>query len=89
MTREEARKHIKERMELYIHSTMDNIALHKALEALGQPERKKGKWKIDWDWGLATCTNCNHDYDDADNGYLLGNEMRYCPFCGANMEGEE
>lgn len=60
-----------------------------SLEALKQPERIKAKWKIDRDSGIATCTNCNHDYDDADNGYLLGEEMRYCPFCGAEMEAKQ
>lgn len=62
-------------------------AIKMAIEALKQPEQKKGKWKVDWDWGIATCTNCNHDLD-ADIGYLLGSEMKYCPLCGAEMEGE-
>lgn len=38
MTKEQAIKHIRSRMELYIHTTQDNFALHRALEALEQPE---------------------------------------------------
>ena len=91
MTREEAIKWVKFDLESWEHQCLSyhptKEALKMAIEALKQPEQKTGKWKVDWDWGIATCTNCNHDYDDADNGYLLGNEMKYCPFCGAKMEG--
>lgn len=38
MTRAEAKEHIRKRMELYIHSTLDNFALLEALKALEQPE---------------------------------------------------
>lgn len=41
MTYEEALKHIKPRLKLYIQCTDDNIALHKAIEALEKQIPKK------------------------------------------------
>lgn len=85
ITKEKAVEILLEMMTGYA-TFSQRIAIGQAIQALKQPERIKAKWKIDWDWGIATCTNCQHDYDDADKGYLIGGEMRFCPFCGAEIE---
>lgn len=81
MTRQEAREHIKGRMELYIHSTLDNFALHKALEALEQPERKNARWVSYLKEGLKwKCSEC---------GSRFTTPFHYCPHCGAKMEEQD
>lgn len=66
-------------------SPMD-IALDTAIEALKhptiEPEVRRGRWifheqKSGYLW---KCTECNGNFDQ---------QYRYCPFCGANMEGGE
>ena len=70
MTYEEALKHIKKRMELYIHSTEDNFALHTALEAVEKQIPKKVV-------AHQNCPNC--DEDVIGSGY-------YCWNCGQKLE---
>lgn len=58
-------------------------ALRMAIEALQEPERKKGRWEAD---GIAmVCDQCGKklvvEQGDAD--------VNYCPHCGADMRGEE
>ena len=56
----------------------------KAIENVptAQPERKKGKWKLNKDGNWA-CPFCEFDpYHDNMKG------MNYCPNCGAQMEVE-
>lgn len=58
-------------------------ALKVAIEALQEPERKKGHWKVK---GIAeVCDQCGKSLviEQCDA------EMNYCPFCGADMRGEE
>lgn len=48
-----------------------------------EPERKKGKWKLNKDGNWA-CSFCEFDpYHDNMKG------MNYCPNCGADMRGED
>lgn len=52
-----------------------------AIEALKQPERKKGKWIDARNYcGEFLCSNC-HETN-------INNSYKYCPNCGAEMEGE-
>lgn len=54
-------------------------AKKKAIEALIQPERKKGKWIDARDYcGEFLCSNC-HETN-------INNSYKYCPYCGAEME---
>ena len=77
MTREEAIKVLNSSLELsYFDITKE--ALTMAIEALEQPEQKKGKW-IDLG-GVYECSVCH------ERSCCAGN---YCPNCGAKMEEEE
>ena len=99
MTREEAAQTIHDLIiaadegedGLYLWS--DQIeALETAIEALKQPEQKKGKWLSHYEYlkregfkpsGLITfwwCNQCEHGVEHATN---------FCPNCGAKIEGEE
>lgn len=64
-----------------------NESLDMAIEALRQPERKKGKW-VNNIHDIPICNQCGYmtPYDRAIDDYEYGN---YCPKCGAKMEGEE
>ena len=53
-------------------------------------EVRHGEWieKDDgWDGVLYTCSVCNCDWCTID-GTPFENNMRYCPECGAKMDGE-
>ena len=61
-----------------------------------QPERKKGKW-IDYDidndkYDDVCCSECGKTFTvDAERWYDIGftaSDMKFCPNCGAKMEGE-
>ena len=88
MTNEEAVKILLKMMQGYA-TFSQRMAIGKAIQVLKQPERVKAKWKVDWDWGIATCSNCQHIMTTRRNGYLLGSEMRFCPFCGAEIGEDE
>lgn len=48
----------------------------------GFEERKTGKWvHLPNVWGVVFCSECNYD--------LRINDTKYCPNCGAKMEGAE
>lgn len=49
-----------------------------------QPERKKGKWKAK-SFHECFCDNCGFSFDIMNCDFL--ENMKYCPNCGAKMEG--
>ena len=91
MTREEAIADIKHAVNWAKENDekwCDNVeigSLELAIEALKQPEQKKGKWKGKPIAGYATvrCSVCNDVF--------LENAGRwnFCPNCGAKMEEEK
>lgn len=58
-----------------------------------QPERKKGKWIIfDTLYGdEAHCWECHRSLyvNEPGNGLPDVKELHFCPFCGADMRGEQ
>ena len=89
MTREEAIKVLNSSLELsYFDITKE--ALTMAIEALEQPEQKKGKWILCENPIYSSfrisgadpylCTVCYMKND---------RQTKYCPNCGAKMEEEE
>lgn len=51
-----------------------------------QPQRKKGEWI--WDDEGYHCSECwHHTYGNT--GEVLSGVYKFCPNCGAEMEGEE
>lgn len=63
-------------------------ALNMAMEALQEPERKKGQWE-DFDYDNSyRCTSCGEIWT-LNDGTPEENNMNYCPNCGADMRGEK
>lgn len=63
-------------------------ALRMAIEALQEPERKKGQWIIlssNEDSAVCKCSVCGEDFIFY-NGEFFPN---YCGDCGSDMRGEE
>ena len=59
-----------------------------AIEALKEPERKKGQWE-DFDYDNSyLCTSCGEIWT-LNDGTPEENNMNYCPNCGADMRGEK
>ena len=90
MTREEALKYAKFRLECYSKSdgeyTEHGEFLVAAIEALQEPERKKGQW-VDGD---CRCPICGEDkFKDLDADIWADWKPPFCPNCGADMKGEE
>ena len=60
------------------------IAVREAIAQLPAAERKRGKWKPNKDdsagCGFFVCSVCGADSYDA---------WDFCPYCGADMRGEE
>ena len=63
------------------------FAVGKAIEALSQPQRIKGKWKrtkansgYNAEW---TCSNCGYTV------YAEFCNLNFCSLCGAEMRGDE
>lgn len=91
MTRSEAIGHLK---NIAIYSVQDGYtdearqALDMAIEALEEPERKKGKWinhRNDDGHNIADCDQCGNAIQ-----WFDGDEIpRYCYMCGADMRGEQ
>lgn len=49
-------------------------------------ERKTGRWKAK-DFHTCYCPNCNFTFDIMNCDFM--DKMRFCPNCGAKMEGAE
>lgn len=87
MTREEAIEDIKHAVNWAKENDerwCDGVeigSLELAIEALEQPEQKKGKWIKNED-GTWSCSLC-HSWISYDQHYYA----RYCLYCGAKMEG--
>lgn len=63
-------------------------ALRMAIEALQEPERKKGQWE-DFDYDNSyLCTSCGEIWT-LNDGTPEENNMNYCPNCGTDMRGEK
>ena len=83
MTREEAIDLLEDIKFNSSDYSRDVEALEMAIEALKQPERKKGKGRWMMNSGIGTiCSNC---YYKLETTGLLSK----CPCCGADMGGEE
>ena len=66
---------------------MGSTAIRRILEGKPYEERKAGKWIITKRNGIL-CGVCHSGFRRMPT--LDGNPIfRYCPFCGAEMEGEE
>ena len=82
MNREEAIKRIRDfglyhAIEDLPHSTKTVEAFEMAIQALEEPERKKGKWKH------GCCSECGYNWGkDAP----IASVPNYCPNCGAKMD---
>lgn len=96
MTRDEALKKM-QAVKSYMTSgnpiwsvTEIGEAFDMAIEALEQPERKKGKWIEIPDEVFAStykCSSCGEA--PLCDGYSDYAFSPYCPHCGADMRGEE
>lgn len=89
MTREErekAIKYFKMRLAEKTHppTTAQQKAFTIALEALQEPERKKGQWIKETKFSQSVCSNCHKTPKT-----ILEELPDYCPNCGAEMRGEE
>lgn len=63
-------------------------AVDMAIEALQEPERKKGQWE-DFDYDNSyLCTSCGEIWT-LNDGTPEENNMNYCPNCGADMRKNE
>lgn len=91
MTREEALQVCNGLQSNWFMSDRIREAMTLAIEALEQPERKKGKWIKNKEHGYYECSNCKsiQPYD----GIYEDNPDKvtywtcdYCPNCGAKME---
>lgn len=58
--------------------------IRELLEA--QPERKKGEWRHYE--GYLTCSECGTEYDDDIMTHCGDDVPKFCPNCGAMMEGD-
>lgn len=63
-------------------------AVDTAIEALKEPEQKKGKWINKGSY--CVCSLCQHTEPPQYDGVQpIPNCTPYCSMCGAEMEGEE
>ena len=92
MTREEALKYAKLRLQCYSKGdggyTEHGEFLAAAIKALQEPKRKKGQWKGFDDYNSYRCTACGEIWA-LNDGTPEENNMNYCPNCGADMRGKK
>lgn len=68
-----------------IETENDIEALNMAIEALQEPERKKGRWE-----NGEPCPICGEDrFKDLYADIWADWQPSFCPNCGADMRGEE
>ena len=85
MTWKEAKREMMFAKRNVLEGSYIDQAYDKAIEALSQPERKKGHWKL-LNNGDAICSECGRkqkgvwDFDNWDN---------FCRHCGSDMRGGE
>lgn len=90
MTREEAvgvieRLPVMSYMKKNEKQTIITTALDMAIEALQEPERKKGRWE-----NGEPCPICGEDrFKDLYADIWADWQPSFCPNCGADMRGEE
>lgn len=90
MTREEALKYAKFRLECYSKGdgkyTEHGEFLVAAIKALQEPERKKGQWTNT----KGECPVCGENkFKDLDADIWADWEPPFCPNCGAKMDGKK
>lgn len=88
MTREEALKYAKFRLECYSKGdgeyTEHGEFLVAAIKALQEPERKKGRWASP----KGKCPVCGeYKFKDLDADIWADWNPPFCPNCGADMRG--
>ena len=89
MTRKEAREYIIKHCNPHRDtSTQWDDAMECAIKALGEPERKKGKWIYDGsglDYACSACKKSLGDYVFFTEDGELAEIPNFCPHCGADM----
>lgn len=88
MTRKEAIRELEFILIGHPETSARGKAVLMAIEALKQPERKKGKWINKGSY--CVCSLCQHTEPPQYDGVQpIPNCTPYCSMCGAEMEGEE
>lgn len=91
MTQKEAKREMMFAKRNVLKGSYIDQAYDKAIEALSELERKKGKW-IDDGKGLYMCSSCGklwvHWWARVVPLNQMCKELRYCPMCGADMRDE-
>lgn len=96
MTNEEAIKKLSMLKMLAVKSSTDTAAaMDMAIEALENQQPKKGHWIID-EYDYLDCSVCGESYftgcestAEAKRRLEKGDHYNYCPYCGADMRGEQ
>lgn len=93
MTREEALKDVERVLYLLYRGRIAPNSYymqqwkHAVVEALQEPERKHGKWiRRIKNFG---CIPTEFSYCSICESMAIGIESKYCPHCGAIMDGDE
>lgn len=50
-------------------------------------EVKHGKWIFDSECGITKCSACNWSIEEFFTDYQNNKQYKYCPVCGARMDG--
>lgn len=90
MTNKEALAYIKSNFNRFVDCTDDNIALHKAMQALENNIEQENKPYAHW----GSQVLCQVDFYDLKVGYIcpcchkfVPNKGKYCLECGERIEG--